>query len=610
MPDGKKPPKVSDLMETFSSAKEFDDYVEKLEDDYKKEYEKQEASGDQTPFAAMGDAGDATAEESITNVQEVGVDEGDIVKAYKDYLVVLRRGRLFTIKLTNRNNEVLEPISDIKAYPEGFSQGTWYDEMLIYNDRVIVVGYSYDLSATELEFFRIDETGHITHEAGYYIDSNDYYSSRNYASRLVDNELIIYMPYYLFTWDYSTDDYNRKIALPQIREWIKDNELTDGKDILDKTDIYKPIQDTLDPTLHTVVRCNLDSSELNCNAKAILGPYSRNFYVSPNAIYVWVSELSYYWLYEEESGETKRPELDAYVYRFDLGSETASVLQADGTPIDQFSFKEEDGYLNVLVREDSAGDAMWNPEFTSGNLALLRTSLDNFTNEPNPVSPRDYTPLPEPEGYTVQNRFIGDYVLYGSGSNWYYDETSKDTLYVQNYKKRENTQEIELTHSVDRIEVMGDEGVVIGTDSKDLIFSSIELSQNADVIDTYTVSDAVQGELRSHGFFFKASGDNSGGVLGLPIRREGESYEHLFDDSAEVKFLNVSHRGEFSGLGSLEASPPDREDDNCEFSCVDWYGNSRPIFYKDRIFALMGYELVEGQISRERIIEIDRLNYL
>ena len=31
----------------------------------------------------------------------------------------------------------------------------------------------------------------------------------------------------------------------------------------------------------------------------------------------------------------------------------------------------------------------------------------------------------------------------------------------------------------------------------------------------------------------------------------------------------------------------------CEVSCVDWYGNTRPIFLKGRVFALMGSEIRE-----------------
>jgi hypothetical protein len=44
-------------------------------------------------------------------------------------------------------------------------------------------------------------------------------------------------------------------------------------------------------------------------------------------------------------------------------------------------------------------------------------------------------------------------------------------------------------------------------------------------------------------------------------------------------------------------------------SCVDWYGNARPIFLGDRIFALMGYELVEGRSTRGRIAELRRVDF-
>jgi hypothetical protein len=53
--------------------------------------------------------------------------------------------------------------------------------------------------------------------------------------------------------------------------------------------------------------------------------------------------------------------------------------------------------------------------------------------------------------------------------------------------------------------------------------------------------------------------------------------------------------------------------DDCRASCVDWYGNARPIFLGDRVFALMGYELVEGRLARsfvgERIDELRRIDF-
>ena len=69
------------------------------------------------------------AAEGITNNQEAGVDEGGIVKNYRDMLVILRRGRLFTVSLAGGG---MRPIDSIDAFPPGVSgRGDWYDEMLV-----------------------------------------------------------------------------------------------------------------------------------------------------------------------------------------------------------------------------------------------------------------------------------------------------------------------------------------------------------------------------------------------------------------------------------------------------------------------------------------------
>ena len=42
---------------------------------------------------------------------------------------------------------------------------------------------------------------------------------------------------------------------------------------------------------------------------------------------------------------------------------------------------------------------------------------------------------------------------------------------------------------------------------------------------------------------------------------------------------------------------------------MDWYGNARPIFIGQRVFALMGYELVEGAIANEANRERRRVDF-
>jgi hypothetical protein len=165
-----------------------------------------------------------------------------------------------------------------------------------------------------------------------------------------------------------------------------------------------------------------------------------------------------------------------------------------------------------------------------------------------------------------------------------------------------------LPHGVDRIEQMGTGAVVIGTDGKDLHFTSLRLKPEPEVVSRYTREAASQGELRSHGFFYKPDGEDSG-TLGLPISKPGRpGYRHLFESSASLLFLR-NDAFEFRMLGELDSQSEKAQDDNCRASCVDWYGNARPLFLRGRVFALLGYELVEGKLDQGRITELRRISY-
>ena len=111
---------------------------------------------------------------------------------------ILRRGRLFTVSLAGGG---MRAVDSINAFPPGVSgRGDWYDEMLVHGDRVIVVGFSYARGGTEINRFRLDAAGRLRFEDAYHLRSNDYYSSRNYASRLIGNRLVFYTPLDL-EWD-------------------------------------------------------------------------------------------------------------------------------------------------------------------------------------------------------------------------------------------------------------------------------------------------------------------------------------------------------------------------------------------------------------------------
>ena len=112
-----------------------------------------------SPPVPAAAAAQAKAEESITNVQAAGVDEGGIVKVHGDHLVVLRRGRLFTVYV---KGDQLASVSMADAFGAGIDpRGAWYDEMLVRGDTIVVIGFSYQRGGTEIGLFRIDEQANL-----------------------------------------------------------------------------------------------------------------------------------------------------------------------------------------------------------------------------------------------------------------------------------------------------------------------------------------------------------------------------------------------------------------------------------------------------------------
>ena len=113
-----------------------------------------------------------------------------------DHLVILRRGRLFTVAI---GDGALAPISSINAFgPDIDPANTWYDEMLVSQNSIVIIGYSYARGGTEVGLFNIDADGNLSYRSTYQLRSNDYYSSRNYASRLIGDKLIFYSPAYIY----------------------------------------------------------------------------------------------------------------------------------------------------------------------------------------------------------------------------------------------------------------------------------------------------------------------------------------------------------------------------------------------------------------------------
>ncbi len=596
-------------LQAFAGEREFDALLARWREAARSRAERRSAetslamSFAQAPAAAPAAlaskaAADGAASESITNVQTAGVDEGGIVKRAGDHLVILRRGRLFTV---NAGDDTLRPVATVDAYAPGSDpRGAWYDELLVHDGRtVVVVGYSAARGGTEIGLFELGRDGSLAWRATHHLRSHDYYSSRNYASRLVGSRLVFYTPMPIDARTLESGAY-----LPQWRRW-QARAPADWQRILPATRIFRT-DDEPDPAaggaaLHTVTSCELSRPEaVQCEASAVLGPPGRVFYVSATGVYVWTTESS------RRQGWGLPPPVTgpgamarSAVFRLPLDGSAPTALKTTGSPVDALSFLEDDsGHLNVLLRSGAHGDAMWQAERGTGALALLRVPVASFGDGRGAAPRGAYRPLPSLPGHALHNRYVGDWLLVGAGGAGAAGEPLLGLRYAAPGADRGAARRIALPHGVERIEALGRHALIVGRQGRDLHFTSLRLSGDlAEPADTLVRRDAAQGDTRTHGFFYRALGGDEG-LLGLPVRTAGPARAPgAGRASAAVQFLHQRGLG-LHAAGELQAHASAAPDDACRASCVDWYGNARPIFMGTRVFALLGYELVEGRVSR------------
>ena len=551
-------------------------------------------------MAASDNAAESGAS-SITNVQTAGVDEGGIVKQVGDHLVILRRGRLFTVRV---GGDQLQPVAMLDAYAPGSDpRGCWYDELLVSGQTVVVIGYSYARGGTEIGLFELGHDGALAYRSTYHLRSFDYYSSRNYASRLVGKRLLFYTPTLLQPFGPQP-----ATLMPAMRRFGGQTTPEGFERILPATRVFRT-DDDFDPgsplALHTVTSCEIADANLHCDATAVLGPPGRVFYVSQGSVYVWTTATRSRWSAPQPDAPAAAPA--SAVFRLPLDGAAPTAIKTVGVPIDQMSFLEDaHGHLNVLLRETGSGEGMWGAQQGGGRLALLRVPLAAFADGRTAAAREHYQRLPGNPGLGTQNRYVGSWLLWGGDKGAWATRPGDEA----------STVSLAPAHAVERIEALGGHAVLVGSAGRDLHFSAVRLARrSAQLAGVHVMAGARQGETRTHGFFYRPTGDEQG-LLGLPVLGTSDDDAGAIRPrrrgAASVVFLRQSDLS-FTALGALASQDGAQADDACKASCVDWYGNARPLFLGGRVLALMGYELVEGKLGsrwgQEHMAERRRVSF-
>jgi hypothetical protein len=578
----------------------------------------QAQAAEPSPGAAESTLADAAAPDgtSITNVQTQGVDEGGIVKQVGRFLVVLQDGRLFVIdtrpggvaglSLTARQNVYRQPNAD-----------TWYDEMLISGNRILVTGYSYRESASEITIFNISEAGALTRETTYYISSNDYYDTENYATRLVGSNLVIYTPL-----DLQRVDPDRPVRWPLVRRWLRDGEhraiTSRGRPLFDARAIYKPIQRTFGPIVHSVSVCPLGGSlagdELECRTTAFVGASQREFFVSNDDIYLWVTP-------DWRDGIASNCSLNAgpdasalpaTIYQVPLNGTAPRALHARGQPMSQLALDASETEFRALVSWNTAPCS----NARNAEVRYFHAPLSSFSTTPTQAPQRAFVVAPSPNAPIYETRFTSTHVVYGGReSQSSYppaegEQTNPARIVAIPVTRPSSATVLEAPHNVLRVERAGSDIVLSGyANDNGLTLSVLSLTGRPRFVGRATLAGRYESENRSHAFNALVAPEGNG-LMGLPtVTRIKESGRWYFRSGAsDVSFLSID-RGRLQSLGALLASPDARHPSYaCEVSCVDWYGNTRALFTGGRIFALSATELIEGGLGGGGIGEVRRIN--
>ena len=584
---------------------------------------------------------------SITNNQMRNVEEGDIVKQIDHFLLILQDGRIFVVDtrwrgrrlaLADRANVYRDPESDM-----------WYDEMLVFGDRILVTGYSYDEEETELAVFRLGSMGRLVREGVFRLSSDDYYSSNNYATRLIGNSLVTYTP--LSVGDMADAEFK----WPIVRRWLPKKEDDEaarerrmGRPLLDAADIYRPALTLREPTIHTVSVCPLATAgndrELACRTTAFVGPSNVQWYVTNDQVYVWTAGDGYqsYRDCEGPPGSALSATDRALLYRVPIGGAAPRLAGAYGFPPDQFAMQADSKGFHALLEMGGAWCEDGGEMGTRLSFFTVPQSSFSMTLAQAPDSA--FTRLPSIPGEFVGSRFTDTHLVYGGLSNYRrglpdperWDEEDKDDPWVKRVlaeptqpayalpiARPSAVRPVDIRHSVIRAERVADDILLTGyRDRGGLIVTLIDLAGAPRIASQARLAGRYESEGRSHAFNSLIEPDGSG-LMGLPtVRRVADSgREYWRSRASDLSFLRLDVDGRLEPIGELvrrfdyatESADGEEDEDGvpgyeCEVSCIDWYGNSRPIFTDGRIFGLAGTELIEGRLEQGRIREVQRIN--
>jgi hypothetical protein len=533
------------------------------------------------------------APDVITNNQEAGVDEGDLVKKLGDRLIVLRQGRLHVIELTAQGVPALRLVDTAVVAADDDGRDTWFDEIIAAGGWIVLLGYNPDHGVAELSVFQMEADGRLTQRARHWLETHDYFDDDNYGARFVGEELVL-----SFSVELDT-------ALDRWPEaWRRDLPGAARHPLLQPAAVHVPLEVSESPTLHALLRCPvaaLAGERLECRATGIVGSAEKQIYATTRAAYVVLAETPWRGAldprielrYELEDADRLALEAMNYslVYRLPFDGGPLAVARAEGVAhAAQFSFLETERDLFLLTQRHFGGEAL-----------LQRLGLDSFGPRPS-TAPQLLATLPPHWGARPFDRVS----RFAHGALWVadthrIDDEDDEVNVFESVLLRQPLdggapERVDLPQSIHRLDPFGDSMLMTGI-ARDDVQTVVALDGGSVAVDpaaAVRLPGHYVSEDRSHAFNAAATGDTW--TLGLPVlpRSIVEDDDLWPWPPSDIAYFSLAD-GRLRTLGISDM--PDAAEKCDDAACDEWYGNARLFFIGPRSFALSGDWLREVSLS-------------
>jgi len=560
-------------------------------------------------------------EGSVSRSHDINVKQRDIVEQVDDFLVLLRKGTLYSMALNSDADAPAEILSkaEIPIYFDGDS--IEYENILVTDDFVIVLGVyeADDEEGVEINFYSFTGSGQLEFQERYFFTSSgeeDYYGFLR-TMTVVDNNLVSIVSGYI-DYDVEIDVIKQEKMLPMnVKRQLAEESGRQPFNVIKRNQWVNSFSSLIEnETYAAVLNCPLDDvfdKGLQCNVTNLFGADAYSYYINQDAVYVSSQYYSGAYGVMAQSTEEylQRTDHDVSVdfddgysafYRVGLDYEDVTAVLYEGYLLNHSSYEVIDDSFVALLKKEETG-------VPDTSVYGLRFSLGQFSALPTLLPESDYQFLTSDDGRISANRFNEDLTVLAKSSGGY-KEPAKNELIIWD-SLDEEVFSVDSDFTISSLYFKGDDLLSIGFNEDDGLALEVWSTKSGiesvflKHYDNYIPADNLHDE----SFLGKNASQSTWGVPVYRLDDDGETIEFNGDSIVDMQYFEIMPDSSIVELGQLMSNPQDI-DDECQSSCGNWYSVERSFIVSDSVYAVIENEIIKGAFTSEGLEPLNRFNIL